>query len=174
MLFADVVTGVVVAAAVLVGAGTQAAAVPTAITGPVTAFGSTTATVSGTVNPGGQSTTCRVPRTTASYGSQTAGVSAGARTASVAVSGSLTNLASGTTYHYRIVATNTAGTSRGADGVFTTTALPAVVTGAVGVTVSATLNRTVDPNRRATTWWFEYGTSAIRIAHDGAERRLRR
>ena len=155
-------TGVLAVVAVLIGAGTSTAAVPTAITGPVTAFGSTTATVSGTVSPGGQSTSWHVEYgTTTTYGSQTANMSAGAGTANVAVSGSLANLAPGTTYHYRVVATNAAGTSRGADGVFTTTALPAVVTGAAtGVTVSAaTLTGTVDPNGRATTWWFEYGTS---------------
>src|SRR5262249_9412963 len=67
----------------------------------------------------------------------------------------------GTTYHYRIVATNASGTSRGSDGVFTTSSAPGVSTGSatdVSVT-SARLNGSVDPNGRATTWFFEYGTS---------------
>ena len=118
--------------------------------------------MTGTVNPGGQATTWYVEYgTSTSYGSKTANVSAGAGTANTAVSASLTGLAPGTTYHYRVVATNSCGTSRGADGIFTTSAAPVAVTGsATSVTVSsATLNGTVDPNGRATTWYFEYGTS---------------
>jgi hypothetical protein len=156
---------------VLVGAGLLLSAVavaasdasaPTAITGPVTALGTTTATVTGTVNPGGLTTSRHFEYgTTTSYGSTTASVGIGSGTANVAVSAALTGLAPGTTYHYRVVATNSTGTSRGADGVFATTAAPGVVTGAAtNVTpTSATLSGTVDPNSRPTTWFFEYGTS---------------
>ena len=43
----------------------------------------------------------------------------------------------------------------------------------VGVS-SATLNGTVDPNARPTTWWFEYGTStSLRLADARQERRQR-
>ena len=146
---------------VVAGAAAIAAA-PTAITGPVSAVGPTSATVSGTVNPGGQSTTWYVEYgTSTSYGSQSSSASAGSGSANVAVSRALAGLASATTYHYRVVATNGAGTSRGGDGIFTTSAAPAAVTGAAtGATpTSATLNGTVDPNGRATTWYFEYGTS---------------
>ena len=98
---------------------------PTAITGPVTAVGPTTATVSGTVNPNGQATTWYVEYgTSTSYGTKSANVSAGSGTANVAVSRALSGLTPGTTYHYRVVATNGAGTSRGADGIFTTSAAP--------------------------------------------------
>jgi hypothetical protein len=151
------------AIAALVGAGTAAAAsAPTASTGPVTAVGPTTATVSGSVNPNGTATTWHVEYgTTTSYGTPTAGVSAGSGTASVAVSQTLTGLKPGTSYHYRIVATSTAGTGHGADGLLTTSAAPQVVTGtATSVTTSsATLNGTVNPSSRATTWYFDYGTS---------------
>jgi len=146
---------------VVAGAAAVAAA-PTAITGPVGTVGPTSATVSGTVNPGGQATSWHVEYgTSTSYGSQSASANVGSGTANVAVSRSLSGLAAGTTYHYRVVATNGAGTSRGADGIFTTLSAPAVVTGAAtGVTpTAATLNGTVDPNGRATTWYFEYGTS---------------
>ena len=114
------------------------------------------------MNPGGQATTWYVEYgTSTSYGAKTANVSAGSGTANTAVSANLTGLTPGTTYHYRVVATNSAGTARGADGIFTTSAAPVAVTGsATSVTVtSATLNGTVDPNGRATTWYFEYGTS---------------
>jgi hypothetical protein len=145
------------------GAGVAAvAAAPTAITGPVNGVGPTSATASGTVNPNGQSTTWYFEYgPTASYGRRTSSRSAGAGSANVQVSGVLTGLTAGTSYHYRLVATNGAGTARGGDGVFTTPTAPAAGTGsATRVTVNtATLNGTVDPNGRATSWHFEYGTS---------------
>ena len=87
--------------------GAAVAAVPAAITGPVTSVGPTTATVTGTVNPGGQATTWYVEYgTSTSYGAKTSNVSAGSGTANTAVSANLTGLTPGTTYHYRVVATN--------------------------------------------------------------------
>jgi hypothetical protein len=151
------------AGAALVGAGLAAAATaPTATTGPVTAVGPTTATVSGSVNPNGTATTWYVEYgTSTSYGSKTASASAGSGTTSVAVSPTLSGLTPGTSYHYRVVATSSAGTGQGADGLLTTSSAPQVVTGsASGVTAtSATLNGTENPTYRATTWYFEYGTS---------------
>ena len=157
--------GVVAAAAVLgsaVAGGASTAAVPSALTGPVTSVGPTTATATGTVNPNGQATTWYVEYgTSTSYGTKTANVNAGSGTANAGVSASLTGLTPATTYHYRVVATNSSGTARGADGIFATSSAPVAVTGAatsVSLT-SAVLNGTVDPNGRATTWYFEYGTS---------------
>ena len=145
------------------GAGVAAVlAAPTAITGPVSAVGATSATASGTVNPNGQSTTWHFEYgTSTSYGRKTSSKSAGSGTANVQVSGALTGLSPSTTYHYRLVAANGGGTTRGADGIFTTPSAPNAVTGSsTSVTVSAaTLNGTVDPNGRATTWYFQYGTS---------------
>ena len=147
----------------LVGAGTAAAATaPSASTGPVSAIAPTTATVSGTVNPNGTATTWYVEYgTSTNYGTKTAAVSAGSGTTAVAVSASLSSLKAGTTYHYRFVATSTAGTGRGADGLLTTSSVPAAVTGnATNVAAtSATLNGTVDPSGRPTIWYFDYGTS---------------
>ena len=143
-------------------AGIAAAAAPTATTGPTTAVGATTATVTGTVNPGGQATTWLVEYgTSTAYGSKTSSTSAGSGTTGSSISAHLSGLAAGTTYHYRLVATNGTGTSTGADAVFTTLSPPDVVTGgASSVTASsATLNGSVDPNGRATTYYFEYGTS---------------
>jgi hypothetical protein len=143
-------------------AGAAVAATPSAITGPVTSVGPTTATATGTVNPNGQATTWHVEYgTSTSYGTKTANVSAGSGTANAAVSASLTGLTAGTTYHYRVVATNSSGTAQGADGIFTSAAGPVAVTGSAAsvTTTTATLNGTVDPNGRATTWHFEYGTS---------------
>jgi len=152
-----------VAAIAVVGAGAAAAATaPSATTGPVNSVGPTTATVTGSVNPNGTATSWQFEYgTSTSYGSTTSAGNAGSGTSSVPVSFALTGLKAGTTYHYRLVATSTAGTTRGVDGILTTTAAPQVVTGgATNVTPSsATLNGTVDPSGRATTWFFEYGTT---------------
>jgi len=153
------VTGVALLAGL---AGAASAATPTAITGPVSAVGPTSATAGGTVNPNGLATTWYLEYgTSTGYGSKTPTTSAGSGTANITVSTTLTSLTPGTTYHYRLVAANSSGTSRGADGIFTTFGLPVAVTGdATGVTISsATLNGSVDPNGRSTTWYFEYGTS---------------
>jgi hypothetical protein len=147
---------------VLLTAGVAAAAPPAASTGPVSAVGPTSATASGTVNPHGISTSWYVEYgTTTAYGKKTTTRSAGSGTADSQVSATLTGLAPGTTYHYRLVATNTDGTTRGADGIFATSSAPVAVTGSASAvtTTSATLAGTVDPNGRATTWYFEYGTS---------------
>jgi hypothetical protein len=153
------VTGVVLLAGL---AGAASAATPTAITGPVSAVGPTSATAGGTVNPNGLATTWYLEYgTSTGYGSKTPTTSAGSGTANLTVSTTLTSLTPGTTYHYRLVAANSSGTSRGADGIFTTFGLPVAVTGeATAVTISsATLNGSVDANGRSTTWFFEYGTS---------------
>jgi hypothetical protein len=124
--------------------------------------GPATATLTASVNPNGLATTWYFEYgTSTSYGTRTASVSAGSGTATTAVSASPTGLTPATTYHYRVVAANSSGTTRGADGIFTTSSTPvAVTTPATSVSLtSATLNGTVDPNGRATTWYFEYGTS---------------
>ena len=60
---------VLVSTIALTFAGAAAAATPSAITGPVTSVGPTTATATGTVNPNGQATTWYVEYgTSTSYG----------------------------------------------------------------------------------------------------------
>ena len=144
------------------GSVAAAASAPTAMTGQITVIGATSATATGNVNPNGQATNWYVEYGTGtSYGSKTTTRSAGSGTANVAVSATATGLQPGTAYHYRVVATSASGTSRGADGIFTTLMAPSVVTGQATdvTTTSATLGGTVDPNGRPTTWSFEYGTS---------------
>jgi hypothetical protein len=142
--------------------GIARAAAPTATTGPATAIGATTATVTGSVVPGGQATSWYVQYgTSTSYGSQTAKANAGSGAATVNITSNLSSLKPGSTYHYRVVASNSAGTAHGSDAVFTTLTPPGATTGAAtGIgTTTATLNGTVDPNSRDTTFYFEYGTS---------------
>ncbi len=141
-----------------------AAAAPTGITGPVTSTAATSATLSGTVNPNGIATTWHFDYgKTTTYGTSTSPTSAGSGTANTGVSSDLTGLAPGTTYHYRLVAISTGGTTNGSDGIFNTaSAAPPTVTtnAATGVGGSgATLNGSINANGQATTYYFEYGKS---------------
>jgi phosphodiesterase/alkaline phosphatase D-like protein len=153
------VAAVILALLVVAPAGAGA---PVATTGAATSVGPTSATVSGTVNPGGVTTSWRVEygQSTA-YGSMTGSRSAGNGTAAVDVTQQLTGLTTGVTYHYRVIATNADGTSRGADQTFTTGGAPDVRTTAatlIGPT-SATVGGTVDANGLPTNWWIEWGTT---------------
>jgi hypothetical protein len=94
---------------------------PIVTTGAATSVGPTGATLNGTVNPNGHATTDYFQfGTTTAYGLQTSPVGAGSGTANVAVSSQLTALQSATTYHYRLVAVNSRGTTFGSDKTFTT------------------------------------------------------
>jgi Beta-propeller repeat len=98
---------------------------PIGVTEPATGVGQTAATLNGTVNPNGDATTYYVQYgTSTTYGSQPATQSAGSDNSNHAVSTSITGLAPATTYHFRIVATNSSGTSYGGDQAFTTTSSP--------------------------------------------------
>jgi hypothetical protein len=94
---------------------------PNALTGAASGVGPTTATLNGTVNPNGLASSYHfVYGTTAAYGSTTGVTSAGSGTSPAAVSATLTGLAPNTTYHYRLLASNSVGPSTGADQTFTT------------------------------------------------------
>ncbi len=143
---------------------TAALPAPTVSTGAATAISGRSALLGGTVNPGGGPTTFFFQYgATSSYGAQTPTRNAGSGSADVSVSASLWGLSSGTIYHYRVVATNSSGTTDGGDQTFTTTAAPAptVVTGSAASATprTATLSGTVTPNGAATTYDFEYGTT---------------
>jgi hypothetical protein len=136
---------------------------PTATTGAATGVGSFDATVNGTVNANGFSTTVIFEYgLNTGYGStMTADQSPVTGSTNTAVSATLGELSPGTTYHYRVVATNANGTTNGADMTFTTLpAPPLVLTGAATAvgTDTATLNGIVNPQDDSTTVTFEYGT----------------
>jgi hypothetical protein len=112
-----------------------AASAPVTTTGAATSIGQTSATVTGTVNPNGQSTTYYFRYgTTNAYGLQTTPAHAGSGTTPVAVNATLYGLSENATYHYQLVATNSTGTTYGADQTLTTTPTPsqAVVLGHEG------------------------------------------
>jgi hypothetical protein len=96
---------------------------PTVTTGGASGITNSAAIVAGTINPNGLSTTYHFDYgTTTSYGSQAPASdgSAGSGSANTPVSASLSGLTALTTYHYRLVATNSAGTTNGSDATFTT------------------------------------------------------
>ena len=119
-----------------------------------------------TVNPNGAAVTeCKFEYgTTAAYGSTASCASLpGSGSSPVAVSAAVTGLTANTTYHFRISATNAAGTSKGSDETFKTLPnAPTVVTKpATSIApTTATLNATVNPNGgEVSECEFEYGTT---------------
>jgi hypothetical protein len=96
----------------------------TVVTGEASGVGQTAATLNATVNPEGEEVTdCHFEYgTTATYGTSVpCVVLPGSSEKPVAVSASVESLSAGTTYHFRIVATNAkTETSHGSDKTFTT------------------------------------------------------
>jgi len=137
---------------------------PVVTTNPATLIASYSATLNGSVDPHGLTTTIYFQYgTTTSYGLNT---SIRSRTGNTyqTVNASISRLIANTTYHFRIVATNSAGTTYGSDSTFTTLSAtgPPVVTTKSATNVassSATLNGTVDPHGLTTSVHFQYGTT---------------
>jgi hypothetical protein len=82
--------------------------------------------------------------TDTAYGTRAFG-NAGSGTEAETFTASFQSLEPGTTYHYRLVATNTYGTSYGADGSFTTPGFPTAVLGAPSSLPLVSLPSTVFP-----------------------------
>jgi hypothetical protein len=102
------------------------AGAPTVKTTAASAVTSGSATANGTVASRRSATTAYFQwGTTAAYGARTTASSIPASRSTDPVSTPLTGLAASTTYHYRLVATNTRGTSYGSDVAFTTAPAPA-------------------------------------------------
>ena len=97
-------------------------ATPTVTTGAASNVTTNSATLAGTVNGRGLSTTAMF-----SYGAASGSYTGTSTTQSVsgtAVSIGISGLSSGTTYYYRIAANSGAGTSTGSEASFTTTSAP--------------------------------------------------
>src|SRR6185369_14126867 len=89
---------------------TTAASVPIATTLPASTVTSNSATLNASVNPNGATTTVYFQYgLTTSYGSFSGTNSLGASNGLAAVAASISGLASATTYHFRVVASNSAG-----------------------------------------------------------------
>ncbi|MBM4065868.1 MAG: hypothetical protein FJ266_09555 [Planctomycetes bacterium] len=98
---------------------------PTVTTGSATNVTSNSATLNGTVNANGASTTAwfQYGTTSGSYGS-TSATQTVSGSSDTSISISVSGLSSSTTYYYRIAAQNSAGTSYGSESIFTTLAPP--------------------------------------------------
>lgn len=145
----------------------EPSAPPSTSTGAASSVTQHTATLNASVNPnGGNVSSCAFQYgTSTGYGSTVpcSGLP-GSGTSPVGVSANVTGLSSDTTYHYRIVASNSAGTSYGSDEVLETPPNPPATTTEAAFSVSqvgATLTATVDPEGgQVSSCEFEYGTSA--------------
>jgi hypothetical protein len=152
---------------------------PIASTGEATSITRSSASLSGTVNPGGAETTYRFayidqPGYEAALAEGASDPYADGRSTTAAGAGqsftvqpagpvTIEELHPGTTYHYALLATNSVGTTVGPDQAFTTAAPtpPIALTGEPsGVTqLAATINGTVDTRELPTTLQFEFGTA---------------
>lgn len=92
-----------------------------ATTGQATNVTASSATLTGTINPGGSATTYYFEYGTSStYGSVTTSQSAGSGTKTVSVSAAVSGLTASTTYYFQVVATNASGSVPGGNVTFTT------------------------------------------------------
>jgi phosphodiesterase/alkaline phosphatase D-like protein len=152
------------------GATPQPAA-PVAVTSSSIVAFETAASVTGTVSPRGAFTTYWYEYgLSANLGLKTPNQNIGSSFATIAAPGYITGLTKDTTYYFRLVAENQFGRSNGATQSFhTNIGVPPPSGGAPSVRTlvasgvsrtGADLNGDVDPNRAATQFWFEYGTTA--------------
>ena len=137
---------------------------PVVVTNLASDIASFSATLNGSVDPHGLTTTVYFQYgTTTSYGLTTAIQSKTGNTYQN-VSANIGGLTASTTYHFRIVATNSSGTRYGSDRTFTTlsaTGPPVVITNPASniASFSARFNGSVDPHGLTTNVYFQYGTT---------------
>ena len=136
---------------------------PTVSIKPVTVFADHAATFSGGVNPNEAETAYHFEYSTdgvtwTSLGQE----SAGEGKSEVPVTKTVSGLAGSTTYHVRLVAESGGGSVTSGEETFTTLAAPPQIFGAGASDVTgseATLHATIYPEKQATTYRFEYGTT---------------
>lgn len=139
---------------------------------PATSVSRTTASLRGTINPEKAETTYYFEYEYVKDG-QTHVLQTRPTTIDVAQAGlvampigpeGISELKPGTTYHYRLVATNGAGTTASTDGEFTTAppSPPSVISESVQALsqTTATIGGTIDPNGLQTRYVLELGTDA--------------
>jgi hypothetical protein len=136
--------------------------VPVVTAEPASELSANEATLNALINPKGAATTYQFEYgPTTAYGSKAPATPQGIGSAPtpVPVSATVSGLTEGTTYHYRVVATNSVGKTNSADQLFTTLFLPDATTeSAIAVdTDDAVLTGSIDANGSPTTYQFEYG-----------------
>ena len=145
---------------------TTPAAVEGVSTGAVSDLKPTSATLTGSLDPGGIDAHYYFEwGTSVGYGETTPappGTDAGSGHEAVAASAGLGGLQPNTLYHYRIVAVNELGVTQGEDRHFTTPGPPRIVyepPSGIGHE-EATIHASVDPDQLATSYHFEYGETS--------------
>jgi hypothetical protein len=137
---------------------------PVVATNPATLVASFSATLNGSLDPHGWGTTVHFEYgPTTSYGSTTP-VQTQSGDTYRNIGTNISGLMANTTYHFRIMATNSAGTRFGGDRTFTTltaTGPPVVTTNPASfiASLSAKLNALLDPHGLTTSVHFDYGTT---------------
>ena len=142
---------------------TTPTAVESVATGPVASVKPESAVLTGTLKPKGVDAHYYFEwGTSTSYGNQTPappGTDAGSGNELVSAETALSALKPNTLYHYRIVAENDLGVTRGEDRHFTTSGPPRIsyeATTAIGHE-GATLHASIHPDGLVTSYRFEYG-----------------
>jgi len=145
-------------------------------TKPASEVHGTEATLNGVVNPNGAETKYYFEYGLASektkYEHKTTEVSAGSGETNLKELRAIEELLPTTKYRFRIVATNSNGTSEGSEETFTTTiAAPKAYTEYVSSVkeTEATLHGSVNPEGNETKYYFEYGTEKGKYTHKTAE-----
>jgi DNA-binding beta-propeller fold protein YncE len=137
---------------------------PTVSIKPVTVFADHSATFGGGVDPNEVETAYHFEYSTDGVTWNSLGQeSAGEGTSEVPVTQTVSNLAGSTTYHVRLVAESVGGSVTSGEETFTTLAAPPQIFGAGASDITAgeaTLHATIYPEKQATTYRFEYGTTA--------------
>jgi hypothetical protein len=138
---------------------------------PTSGIGHETATLNAKINPGKLETTYRFEYgETIAYGNVVPGAtSIPAGETPVAESVALSKLKLGVTYHFRVVAKNEAGETKGEDQLFTTIP-PALIDSesvAAVTATSATLQTQINPLGHDTTFYFQYGTESCKANPGG-------
>jgi hypothetical protein len=142
--------------------------VPAPVTGSASNIEPTSATLNGTVDPDGiELSECKFEfGTSTSYGQSVpcaeSNAAIGAGTGPVPVHADISGLTLGATYHFRLVARNPGGTVNGADEAFKLQSPPVISEEWAQdvVRTEATLKAKINPEGFATTYRFEYGTTA--------------
>jgi len=137
---------------------------PLVETKPATTITKTEATLNGVVNPNGAETKYHFEYgSSISYGSSTPEVYVGSGTTNVEELQKVAGLLADEGYDFRIVATNSNGTTDGSNETFTTSGPKVPLAETVGAsavtTTGATLNGVVNPNGVETKYYFQYGTT---------------
>jgi hypothetical protein len=116
----------IAAVSLLLAAGSALAVVPTISSTGVSAVTTKTAVLEAEINPGGEATTYHFEYGLADCSANPCtsvpvpNGNVGSGSSPIEVTDEITGLSPGTTYHFRVLATNASGTSEGPDAIFTT------------------------------------------------------